>query len=205
MFPLGDPPDYEPDPATSVAADGRSPGPRAGRRRLRPDARRRRPRPAVHAGRSTSPTARSTPSTASSPTRRRSPGCPTAVPTSARSATSASRPRCCSGGDATAPRPAAGRAAREQADAGDGRDGRSARPRAARRRPPGRHQRHRLRRPCACTRRSSPTTCRPAAGACCSVPTATSTRSSPARRSARAASRPAPRPGDSSAAPSARR
>ena len=38
----------------------------------------------------------------SSPTRRRSSACPTAAPTSARSATSASRPRCCSGGAATA-------------------------------------------------------------------------------------------------------
>ena len=50
---------------------------------------------------------------------------------------------------------------------------------------------------CACTSRSSPTTCRPADAGCCNVPTATSTRSSPAPKSALTASRPAPRPAGS--------
>ena len=50
MFPLGDPPDYEPDPVDVRGGDGGRPGPDAGRGRLRPDARRRRPWPAVPAG-----------------------------------------------------------------------------------------------------------------------------------------------------------
>ena len=93
-------------------------------------------------------------------------------------------------------RPAADRAARAQADPGDGRDGRPARPRPAGPGPPRRRQRHRLRGACACTRRSSATTCRPAAAGCSSAPTATCTRSWPARRSAPTASRPAPRRAD---------
>ena len=69
-------------------------------------------------------------------------------------------------------------------------------PRPGRRRPghAGRPQRDRPRRLCACSRRPSPSTCRPAASGSCSGPTATCTPSSPARRPTRPAKPPAPSP-----------
>ena len=184
MFPLGDPPDYEPDPSASVGGGAAARGPDAGRGRLRPDARRRRPWPAVPAGAQLR---------RRHARRRARPARPSGV---RRRAVRRWRPRrhdlrrqlpddaAAVVGPRSATRPAADRAARAQADAGDGGDGRPARPRPARPRSPGRHQRHRLRWPPPARARSSPTTCPPAASACCNGPTATSTRSSPAPRSA---------------------
>ena len=147
MFPLGDPPDYEPDPRIvdrrQAEREGRSPAEVAYdvmlARRRQGDA-----LPAVaelrqrHARR-----------------RRRA----ARPPVIGRRAVRRRRPRrhdlrrqlpdlaAAVVGPRPPERPPAGRAARAQADPGDGRDGRPARPRPARTRLPRRRQRHRLRRP----------------------------------------------------------
>ncbi len=87
-------------------------------------------------------------------------------------------------------RPAAG-ADRQAADQRDGGLLRLRRPRPAGAGAEGRRQRDRLRTRCACTSRRSATTCRPAAGGWCSASTATSRRSSPARRCSSTANTPA--------------
>ena len=82
MFPLGDPPVYEPDARDSHRRPGRARGPRPGRGRLRRDDGQRRQGDAVPARRSTTSAGRSTPSVSSWPTRPRSSASPTAGPTS---------------------------------------------------------------------------------------------------------------------------
>ena len=155
-------------PEHSVAARAQRAGVAPGRARRRPPARRRRPGAAVPAV----PQLRRR-----QPRRRRArcwrtrtpcPGWATAAPTSARSATPASRPRCSThwGRDRTRGRQFELPFLVQRQTPRHRRGRRPARPRRARAGLQGRRQRHRLRPPRARTARRSCTTCPPAASAC---------------------------------------
>ena len=101
--------------------------------------------------------------------------------------------------------PARPRLPRAPAHQGHRRDRRPARPRRAGARLPGRRQPHRLRRPARAAARRCATTCRRAASGSCSGPTATTPRSSRGRSPTGAASPPTPSPVGCSAAPRRRR
>ena len=101
MFELADPPDYEPDPATSVAARAERERSRRARPRVRPAPRRRRPGDALPAEPQLGRRQPRRRPARCSPIPTRSSGSATAARTSGRSATPASRPRSWPGGVAT--------------------------------------------------------------------------------------------------------